>query len=88
MDPLVVFEQYVIPLPYLLLEKMWGFSQLTLLYRFSLIPTLLIAYFGSQIRFETNQRMISFLLIGCIILEGHFPLTYKGNTENNRFTIY
>ena len=72
MQPLVIFEQYVIPLPYLLLEKIWGFSQLTLLYRFSLIPTLLIAYFASQIRFEKNQRMISLLLIGCILLEGNF----------------
>jgi hypothetical protein len=67
---LLFFGTYVIPLPYLLLEQVWGFEQLTLLYRFSMVPLLVVAYFAGQILYRSKWKVFRIALIVGILFEG------------------
>ena len=73
-QPIILFETYVLPAPYLLLENFWGFDHMTLLYRFSVVPTLVVGYYASRLflhwKSDTQKKYVRLGIVACILLEG------------------
>ena len=66
-SPVLFWDHRGIPLPYFLLENVWGFQSLTLLYRFSFGVVLAMALLAGQFLGERSGRFVFFVLIAMVI---------------------